>query len=263
MSFTVLASLALVVFLNTTTNQARVHADAASTGKAIGTGINAAITAAFPGVSSIINAIWPKGQDNTNKKKADATTATQQLQQKATQSLNQFDTVTTDLDTITLFLANCIVADDHIIAMRTMLKGKTALTPTDILALSNDWSIAKGRLTNLKGQGPAVTKMNDASVQVVLQAVVDSTSGLTDNVTDQIKAGTPAIDLLSTNLEELDHQLSAVNALSGQIIQNISSGLKNVKNTAAGAQGEVQESPALKQARKDFADAVKARYKIQ
>jgi hypothetical protein len=254
-------TVALLVLVINGSWQPRVEADAASTGKAIGTGINNAITAAFPGISTIINAIWPNGAGNKNK--TAATAATQPLQQKSVQGLTQLDTVTSDLDTITLFLANCIVADNQIIAMRTILQGKTSLTPQEKLALENDWNTAKGRLGNLKGASGQVAKMNDPSVQVVLQAVVDSTAGPTDSVTQELAAGNAAIPLLSQNLQMLDQQLSAVNALSSQVIQNISYGLKSAKSTAAGALGSVEESEALKAARADFSKTITERYNIQ
>jgi hypothetical protein len=253
----------LVTLITMNDRQLRVQADAASTGKAIGTGINAAISAAFPGISTVINAIWPKGAENKGKNKDAATQATQKLQSDSTKGLSDIDKVTSDLDTITLFLDNCIVADDNIIAMRTFLAGKKTLSVDDKLQLNSHWNPAKGRLGNLKGAGGKVATMNDASLQVVLQAVVDSTAGATDNVTQEIEAGTAGITLLSDNLQQLDQQLSAVTAISGQVIQNISLGLKTAKNTAAGAQGEVQETEALKTATTDFADSLTKRYKIQ
>jgi len=259
---TVLSAAFLCSLLLLTGNQPAVQATAASTGTAIGTGINAAITAAFPGISAILNAIWPSGSTG-NKKKTSATAATAPLKQQANQGLVQINQITTELDTITLFLANCIVADTNIVAMRTMLEGKTSLTPADLLELNNKWNTANGRLGNLKGAGGSIAQMNDPSVQVVLQAVVDSTAGPTQSVSDELKAGTPGISLLLTNLQALDQQLSAVNALSGQVIQNISTGLKTVRSTAAGAQGTVAESPSLKRAQKDFADTLTLRYQIQ
>jgi hypothetical protein len=243
-------------------NRTAVDADAASTGKAIGTGINAAITAAFPAISTVINAIWPAGS-NGNKNKTAATTATAPLQQQATQGLLQMNQVTSDLDTLTLFLANCIVADNKVVAMRTAIQGKTSLTPTDLLQLNDQWNTANGRLANLKSAGGSVKAMNDASVQTVLQAVVDSTAGPTTSISQELTAGTAGIGLLSTNLQTLDQQLSAVNALSGQVIQNISTGLKTAKNTAAGAQGSASPSPALKQAEQEFAQSITLRYGIQ
>ena len=259
----VITSSVLLLLTIVNDQQPRVHADAASTGKAIGTGINAAITAAFPGISTVINAIWPKGSETKNQKKETATKVTKPLQAQSTKGLSDFDKVTSDLDTITLFLDNCVVADNNIIAMRTSLSGKKTMSEADKLELNNHWNPAKGRLSNLKGAGGSVAKMNDASLQVVLQAVVDSTAGTTDSVTQEIAAGTAGLTLLASDLQQLDQQLSAVTAISGQVIQNISLGLKAAKNTAAGAEGEVQETDALKKAKTDFAESLTQRYKIQ
>jgi len=257
-----LSSILILIVTSVSERQTHVSADAASTGKAIGTGINAAISAAFPAISTVINAIWPKSDDNSNKKKTDAAAATQDLQKKANEGLAQLDKVTSDLDTITLFLANCVVADNHVVAMRTLLD-KDKLSEQDKLQLEDHWNKAKGRLSRLKDAGGSVTKMNDPSVQTVLQAVVDTTAGAIDSITKQLSAGDAARPLLSKNLEELDEQLSAVNALSGQIIQNISSGLKSAKNTPAGRQGALRQTASLKQAHDDFAQTLSLRYKLK
>jgi len=262
---TLMALATVFLFAGLSGDVVRVQADAASTGTAIGTGIKDAITAAFPAISTIINAIWPSGAGK--KSKTDATSATQTLQTQASQSLDKLSGITTDLDTITLFLSNCVVADDHVIAMRTMLQGKTALTQSDVLALGDEWNKANGALSNLKGASGQVTQMNDASVQVVLQAVVDSTSGTSASITQELSAGTPGIDLLSQNLQDLDQKLFAVNALSGQVIQNISSGLKAIKSAAAPGTGTqqppAQQSQALQSAQQTFANETRARLHTQ
>lgn len=253
----------LVLAISVTFFPASIHADAASTGTAIGTGIKNAITAAFPAISTIINAIWPKQNDPTKQTKATATQATKELQQQSVQGLSQMTQITSELDTITLFLANCIVADDQVIAMRTYLDAKTTITPADVLQLNDYWNTAKGRLGNLKSAGSAVAIMNDASVQVVLQAVVNATAGPTDSISQELSAGTPGLKLLNSNLQQLDGQLSAANALSGQVIQNISLALKTLKNNAGGAQGQVTQSKELQQAQTDFATIETRRLNLQ
>ena len=57
------------------TNSTGASKPGASTGTAIGNAVSAAISVAFPGISSIINAIWPKN-DNSKKTKDNATAST-------------------------------------------------------------------------------------------------------------------------------------------------------------------------------------------
>src|SRR6266849_9288391 len=80
-----------------------------STGTAIGTAIKTAIGVAFPAISQVISAIWPNNSSG-NKNKTQAADAIKTMQDQSVAALKQISSITTDLDTITLFLSNSVVA---------------------------------------------------------------------------------------------------------------------------------------------------------
>jgi hypothetical protein len=230
-----------------------------STGKAIGTAISTAISTAFPGISSIIKAIWP-GSPTQNKKQPDATTATANLQQQSTQALAQLAKVSGDLSIVTVFLSNCVVAEDNIVAMRTFLQGKTSINASDKLQLQNYWNLAKGRIQNLKSAEASIDGLDDPNIRVTLRAVADANSGLLDNVTNNLNGS--ALNLLGPDLATLDSQLSAVNALSGEIIGEVSLALKSVQTKAAGGQSIPTGSSEFQKAQHDLDSVVSQRIRM-
>jgi len=261
-----LLSTSLVVVLLLVCTSERSYSDAGSTGKAIGTAINSAITAAFPGVMSVINAIWPSNSSD-KKTKTDATNgkkspSVQDLQNKATQGLQDLKKITADLDVVTLFISSSITAENSVVSMRAMLVGKTSLSDADKLQLNQYWSPAKEALTGLKNSGTQIDALQDPTTQSTFRAVAKA-AGIVDNIDNQIKAGDAGLGLLSKNLEKLDDQLSAVNALSGEIIEDISFGLKQATNAASGKQSEVVQSDELKKAKTTFSDILKSKLAVQ
>lgn len=227
-------------------------------GTAIGNGIKAAITTAFPAISTIINAIWP-GNSNGNKNKATATTATATLKAQSVTGQSQINGITTDLDAVTEFLASCVVAENNVIAMRTTLRLKSSLSPAETLELKNEWTTAKGRLAKLAQAGSLVNNVTDTYIQTTLQAVVDANSGPIESITNDLSAGPTGYPQLSVDLALLDSQLSAVNALAGVVIGNVSYGLKAAKN-AGTAQGITQMTPAQTQLQAEFDSSLKKRF---
>jgi len=144
--------------------------------------------------------------------------------------------------------------------MRTVLRGKTTLSPPEKLQLQNSWSVAKGRLARLASAGPDITKLNDASIQTTLRAVMNANAGLFDVIkNDMDAAGDIGLQDLSSNLETLNSQLSAVNALSGEIISDVSLGLKTARQQASVSQGSVN-SNAQETALPDFQKVLKERF---
>jgi hypothetical protein len=242
--------LSAVLISPTQSRQNATPAPAGSTtGKAIGTAISTAISTAFPAISTIINAIWPSNPTQ-NKKQPDATSATANLQQQSTQALAQISKLSSDLSITTVFLSNCVVAEDNVVAMRTYLQGKTALNSADKLQLQNYWNLAKGRIANLKTAESSIDGLDDPNIRVTLRAIADANSGLVDNVTGNLNAA--SITLLNPDLTTLDSQLSAVNALSAEIIGEVSVALKAVQTKAAGAQGNPTPTAAFQQAQQDL-----------
>lgn len=251
----------VVVSLLLICSSERSYSDAKSTGTSIGTAINSAITTAFPGIMSIVNAIWPKKADD-KKTKGDATQATKDMQEKAVQGLQDIKKISSDLDVVTLFISNSVVAENSVVAMRTMLLGKTSLSEADKLQLNDSWNPAKEALTSLKSSDAQINALQDPTAQNTFRALAKA-AGIVDNISDEVKAGTPGLQLLSKNLEKLDNQLSAVNALSGEIIEDISFGLKQAANTASGKQSATTLSLELQTAKDNFAATLKSRLGVQ
>jgi hypothetical protein len=238
---------------------AAAAAPGTSTGTAIGTAIKTAVSTAFPGISAIINAIWP-GSSTDKKTKTNATDATRTAAQKATQGLQQMSSITSDLDTVTIFLSSCMVAENNVTALRAELKGKTGLTSTEKMQVTHDWNDAKSRLAGLGSASSSIDNITDTYMRVTLRAVVDANKGPIDNITGEIAQGDAALPLLSDDLAKLDAQLSAANALAVEIIGDVSLGLKALKNTAAGAEGATLPTPDQEKAQKAMDATLKSRF---
>jgi len=235
-------------------------APGAGTGTAIGNGIKAAITTAFPAISQVINAIWPGDKNNSSKKKDDATAATAGLKSKSVEGQTTLNQITGDLDAMAAFLSACTVAENRVIDMRTMLRLKTTFTPAEALQLKNDWTTAKGRLTPLAQQASVLNNVTDTYIQATLETIVQANSGPIGSIDNDMAAGNTGYPQLASDLAVLDSQLSAANALAGIVVGNVSHGLKDAKNVAAGAQGTTEMSDSEIQIQADFDSMLKERF---
>lgn len=144
-----------------------------------------------------------------------------------------------------------------------MLEGKTVVSPQDQLALSNEWNSASARLDALKSSDAAVSALSDPSVQKVLRAVVNETKGPTKSIDDELKSGTVGLPLLRTNLSETDNVLRAANSLAGEVLINISSGLKTAQAIGAGKQGLLELTPEMKIASGRFSSDIEKKLNLQ
>ena len=227
------------------------QASGTSAGTAIGTTIKTAITTAFPGIMSIINAIWP---GNSNQK-VDKTTAKQKaddLTKNTNDALASLGNAANDLNIVSTFLSNCITANNGVIAIRATLRGKTSLSTQDTNLMNHDWTLASASLHGLASQGSIISTVTDRYTQVTLQAIVTSSDGLVASITKEIAQGDAGLPLLTQDLDALYNQLSAVIALSGEIILDVSVGLKAVKSKGAGGQGEMELTDQQKNLRSSF-----------
>jgi hypothetical protein len=214
----------------------------------LGKFISDAVSTAFPAINTIINTIFPNRDDK--KKKPQAQEATTALKQQSTQAMANIEKISNDLDTVTIFLSNCIVAENQVIAMRTSLTGKTSLSPADITDLQTKWTIAEARLKRLASADKDLAKMGDTYIQTTLQSVVDANAGPTTNIGNHVKSGD--LNSLNTELATLDGQLTAANAVAGTVISGVSLGLRSAKNTNAGAAGATTASQDVQKALSDL-----------
>jgi len=222
-----------------------------SAGTAIGNTIKTAITTAFPGIMSIINAIWP-GHSTQTVNKTTATQKTADMTSKANDALTSLGSAANDLNVVSTFLEACVTANDGVIAIRATLRGKTSLSSQETNLMNHDWTIASASLHGLASQGGMISTVSDRYTQVTLRTIVTSSDGLAASITREIGQGDAGIPLLASDLETLYNQLSAVIALSGEIIGDVGIALKGVKTTAAGGQGEANGTPEQQQRQAAF-----------
>jgi hypothetical protein len=245
-----------------TATTATTTGSASTAGTAIGTAISTAISTAFPVIGTILNAIWPPGQETKNKQKPAATAATTSLKQQSNQGLQSLAAVSAELDTITTFLASCVVAEDNVASLRGFLQGKTTpLSADDKLQVQRYWNPAKDNIASLKSAAASINGLGDPSIQTVFRSVANANSGLLDNINAELNSSAgSAMSSLAQDLTTLNNQLAAVNALSGEIIGDISIGIKAAKNTAAGAAGSTPLTDAQKAARATFNSVLSKAY---
>jgi hypothetical protein len=91
----------------------------------------------------------------------------------------------------------------------------------------------------VRGADSVVNAVNDPTLQMSLRAIVDANAGVLSSVKNDYDAGSGGLSDLSVQLATLDSQLSAVNALSEEIISNVSLGLKAARQQNSNAQGPV------------------------
>lgn len=252
--------------LGVSAQQAATPSKAAGIGTAIGEGISAAIDTAFPGVTKIIDLIWPNrnGRESTeSKKKGDALKAASSLPSdpKVKDGLSTLDAISTGLETASVFLSHCVIAENNVVSMQELLQGKNwPLAPGDKLRLDNYWTEASGRIRQLSSAAASLPKLGNPNMQTVFQAVADANIGKLAQIDNTLKSpDKSAKALLEGQLSKLDGQLSAANALSGEILVNVAFGLKQARNKAAGAQAAMP-SAAQRTALRDFDRVLVARY---
>jgi len=219
------------------------HPTPSAVGGAVGTGINAVLTAAFPAAATIINAIW--GSRTTDRKTAAQVQPPLTDVQKTTAS--QIQKLSADLDTVNVFLVDCVVADRKVVQMQDILGKKTTLTDNEKKALTGFWNDVEPRLTEL-GKDSAKNSakgISDEYTKRSLLAISETNYGDLTNIKNDVSQA--QIDDLRDRLNSLEPKLSAVAALSADIIGEVSAGLHNGAKNLAPSQSTVEpEEKAFK-----------------
>jgi hypothetical protein len=210
---------------------------ATKVGTVVGTGISAALSAAFPAAATIINAIWGK-DTNKGKTAAQAQTPLNTLQKTTVAQVQQ---LSADLDTVNIFLVDCVMADRSVIQMQDILGKKSTLSIGDKQQLTAKWNDASPRITELGKDSAkaAANAVSDEYIRRSLLAISEANYGDLANVKDDIANGNG--DDLRDRLSALEPKLSGVAALSGDIIGQVSSGLHNAAKNMAPSQGLADE----------------------
>jgi hypothetical protein len=215
-----------------------------STGQKIGNAISAAITTAFPAVSTVIDKLFPKNADaKARTTKTDAETAVTTAHSAAVKT-NQtnFDAIkgaATDLATIRTFLSYCITADEQIIKMQTILAAEPKPSTQSVKDLKYAWTTASENLKKLGDSALAarVMALTDPFVQTTLTNAAGANLGQIENITTQLNSSDwPNWE---KSIADLQPKVSGVNNLSVILVGDISNALSQVPDVVAKSQDEI------------------------
>jgi hypothetical protein len=210
------------------------------TGVKIGSIINAAITTAFPAVSTVLNAIWPKGKESDKQTKTNAQAKLQddQSTQQRKAALAQITRTGDELETVRIFLQASTDANEQVIAMQTLLGDKTSIDEDLKSELTQKWVLASGNLSQLKSdqiQAKIDAIAEDPFVQDSLTQVKKVNLGQIDVIKLQIEG--KQLKQLRKSLDDLQPRLSAVNHVVGIVMGDMAVSLKGLPTSLTPAQG--------------------------
>lgn len=215
-----------------------------STGQTIGNIISAAVSTAFPAVSSIIHAIWPTpaAPKSVNATQATAALQTAKDQSNTAQKGNSDALIAAakNLSVVRSFVTECGFAGIQIAAMQRMLTDRASqakLTADETAKLSALWTPTNTRLGNLTKDavGTSIDGMTDDFLKVTLGAIRDAVTNNAANITAQIKDGTAAD--LSASLSQLAPQVQGIAPLVGVLIGDLSTSLATAANNISSHAG--------------------------
>jgi hypothetical protein len=225
--------------------QQAAGSDGTTTGQRIGNIISAAVSTAFPGVSKVIEAIWPRGSDQGRTvKQEDAKLKLQQAQDAATKAekrhSDDLNTAAANLAAARKFITECSFASIQISSMERLLAARgtnQALTATEKGKLGDLWRPASTRLSSLTDSAldAPIQKIDDNYLKATLQAIRDAITNNSANVTKQIDDGR-AVEL-TASLSNLAPQIYGVGPLAGLLVGDLSTSLASAANNISAHAG--------------------------
>lgn len=227
-----------------------------STGQRIGNIISAAVSTAFPAVSSVIKAIWPNG-GNRSKTPDQVQAALQPQKDQSTQQQSKnaqgLSNAAKNLVVLRSFVTACGYAAVQISAMERLLADKTGstLATQDVVQLNYLWNPANAQMAKLTTQAvtDSVNSMDDDSLKVTLTKIQDAITNLSQNIGQQIQNS--SADDLRGSLAELEPKLIGVTPLTGVLIGDLSNSLdsaaSNLKGQAGPSNFDIQAAAADRQ----------------
>jgi hypothetical protein len=206
-----------------------------STGTTIGTMVKDAITAALPGVGSIINLIWPTNP-NANKKAPDAQAALSTdpakkalqttAQQQAKPLIQPITQVADELAVVQEFASASSQATQNLVTMQTLLT--VSPQPTNLLSrLKEEWGLASDLLAPLFAQGveAEIKKVREPTVQGMLLQIHAANTNVSGRIAARMKAATKLTDIDLPALKELISALigllSGTNSVAAAELNNL------------------------------------------
>jgi hypothetical protein len=214
-----------------------------STGQRIGNIISAAVSTAFPAVSSIIKAIWPPNGGTKKKSPSQVQAALQPQKDKSTQqegaNAQALSSAAKNLVVLRSFVTACGYASVQISAMQRLLADRSGstITKADADQLTYLWTPAKAQLEGLTTQSvtSSVSTMDDDFLKFTLTEIQTAISNLSANIGQQIQNG--SADDLRASLAELEPKLMGVTPLTGVLIGDLSSSLNTAADNISGHAG--------------------------
>jgi hypothetical protein len=211
------------------------------TGVKIGSIVSAAITTAFPAVSTILKAIWPSGKENDKQTKPTAQSKVEDAAAVAKRkaALEQFTKMGNELETVRIFLQASSDANEQVIAMQTLVQDKATIDDALKSQLGQSWILASGNLAQLKDdkiQARIDAMSDDSFVQTTLTNIRQVNLGRLEVVKLQIDG--KQLAPLRKSLDDLQPKLSGISHLAGIIMGDIAVSLKTIPETITPSQGE-------------------------
>jgi len=215
------------------------------TGKKVGNIIKSAIDVALPGVSAIMDAIWPDRKKDSVKKddlKKAVTDARDKFYADAQKKVAGIDIIGKELETVSLFLEAAVGASRRVVAMRTRLEA----SPVQWAELETDWKVVKNRLEGLKKiDDPKLLTIRETSLQTDFKKIRNLHLDLLEDINAAVTQKN--VDRLKALLSDLAKTLDGVDALVGLEILTLSSEVEEASKWAKGAAGSgTAEQPAAK-----------------
>jgi hypothetical protein len=228
--------VAIVVYPIQVSGQAAPAATAKpSAGTTIGTMVKDAITAALPGVGSLINLIWPTNP-NANKKASDAQAALStdpakkalqtSAQQQAKPFIQPVTQVADELAIVAKFASASSQATQNLVTMQNLLT--VSPQPNNLLAdLKEEWGLASDLLAPLFAQAieTDIKKVREPSVQAMLLQIHAANTNVGGRIAARMKAATKLTDLDLPALKELISALiglmSGTNSVAAAELNNL------------------------------------------
>ena len=210
------------------------------TGVKIGSIVSAAISTAFPAVSTILSTIWPKGKEGDKQTKTNASAKVQddQSTQQRKAALAQIAEIGDELQTVRIFQQASTDASEQVIAMQALLQDKNSIDDNLKSQLDQMWILASGSLSQLKDpkvQAQIDAIKDDTFVQESLTQVKNVNLGRIEVINKQI-AG-KQLPALRKSVDDLQSKLSGVNHIVGIVLGDMSVSLKGLPTALTPAQG--------------------------
>lgn len=269
--------VALALLGGLISGQAPLHAQAqpaaapagtSTTGQKIGNVISAAVSTAFPAVSSIINAIWGSAGNKNAVKAKDAAPALQTAKDNATvaqkSNSDELTAIAKNLAVLRSFVTECGFAGVQLAKMQTLIGSSTApaLNKDEEQKLHDYWDAADKRLETLAADavGQKVDGMTDDYLKGTLGGIRDSIKDNSSNITKQIDQGRRSE--LSLSIADLFGHVNGVAALTGLLIGDLSASLAVAATNISSKAGGEEVDPVANRDRANNIDLLNKTYNL-